>query len=74
MQNEKKQRFITDLAEDEKDMEGKITLRNYDTKMKLAELQNPKPVETYVKNFSDARHTMTGAGLINNIIANTLFE
>lgn len=44
-------------------MEGKITLKEYDSKVTQIEDKKPNPVKEYVANFCDRKHVMRQAGL-----------
>ena len=45
------------------DLEGKITLKEYDSKVTQIENRKHDPVNEYVANFCDRRHVMRQAGL-----------
>ena len=51
--SEKKRRLITSLAAGEKSMEGKISLKDYDSKLASARQSQADPVQEYVKHFSE---------------------
>ena len=51
------------MAAQAHDMEGKITLKEYDSKVTQIEGLKPNPVKDYVANFCDTKHVMREAGL-----------
>ena len=69
-QSEQKRKILTILAAGEKQMEGKIILKDYDSKVNTLRESMEDPVQEYVKNFSEKHHMMKKTGVHKNEAAN----